>query len=181
MSALDEFAEKFERQQSAWTKEQWKQVAIELASRLDHVKMKRAKRGRPRHNGATPAEKNYAALAWQVQQRREQAQAAGQRLTIREAVRVEIMETIRRENNKAIERGDSDSVIRESRAVDMLDTAYTAVRKLLSQWSKEPEAGSAGGQADSKEMNIREIVEEFERRQHIKIGKRINLRARKRH
>ncbi|WP_412548890.1 hypothetical protein Q2T91_20395 [Ralstonia pseudosolanacearum] len=76
MSALDEFAARFGRPQSAWTRDQWKQAAIELASRLDGAKRTPApaKRGRPRHDDArhvmdkngklTVSQKsNYAALA----------------------------------------------------------------------------------------------------------------------
>ncbi|UTV54790.1 hypothetical protein [Burkholderia arboris] len=181
MSVLNEFAEKFGPQQSAWTKEQWRHVATELASRLDHANRPPAKRGRPRHDGPTPTEKNYAALAWQVQQRMEQAMADGRPLAMKNAVRAELVATIQWENNRAIKRGDLDSVIRESRVVDMLETAYTAVRKLLKKWPEEPEAGSAGAPKDSRDVNIRELIEDFEKRQHIKSGKRINLYARKRH
>jgi mercuric ion transport protein len=137
MSALDEFAEKFGRPQSAWTKEKWKQAAIELASRLDRTNRTPAKRGRPRHNGRYVVAKNgkvtvsqksdHAALASQVEQRMGQAAADGRRLTIKDAVREELNEAIRRHNAAPPDkRGERNGELRESRANAMLETAYTA-------------------------------------------------------
>lgn len=165
MSTLDEFAERFERPQSAWTKEQWKQTAIELASRLDGTDLAPAKKGRQRHNGnafvtdkngkvTASAKANYEVLAWQVKQRMEKADADGHSLKIKEAVRAELVEAIRRHNNAPEElnrlragiglppldpsviRGERDGDIRESRANEMLETTYTEVRKLLNKWSE---------------------------------------------
>lgn len=185
MSPLDEFAERFERPQSAWTKEQWKQAAIELASRLDSTNRTPAKRGRPRHhdaryvkgeNGKVTISKksNYAALAWQVEQRMEQAEAGGRPVTVKRAVFEELVEAIRRHNTApADQRGERNGEIGEHRANDMLKTAYTEVRKLLKKWGEEPpKVGSAGVTKDSKDMNIRESVEDFSKRNKVNLGKR---------
>jgi hypothetical protein len=149
MAALDEFAARFGRPQSAWTKAQWKQAAIELASRLDRTDRTPAKRGRPRHDDAafvmgkdgkvTVSQKsNYAALAWQVKQRMEQADADGRPLAMKEAVREELVEAIRRHNAAPPDkRGERNGELRESRANAMLETAYTEVRKLLKKWREE--------------------------------------------
>ncbi|CBJ38916.1 protein of unknown function [Ralstonia solanacearum CMR15] len=149
MAALDEFAARFGRSQSAWTREQWKQAAIELASRLDGSDLTPAKRGRPRHGDAghvidkngkvtVSQRSNYAALAWQVEQRMEQADADGRPLTIKEAVHAELVETIRRHNAApADQRGERNDELRESRANEMLETAYTEVRKLLRKWREK--------------------------------------------
>ncbi|WP_333980376.1 hypothetical protein [Burkholderia orbicola] len=150
MSVLDEFAGRFERPQSAWTKEQWKQVAIELASRLDQTKRTPVKRGRPRHddssyviakNGEVTVSQrsNDASLAWQVRQRMKQAEAVGRPIKIKEAVREELVAAIRRHNAASPDqRGGRRGVIREHRAEEMLETAYTQVRKLLKKWRDEP-------------------------------------------
>lgn len=148
MSALDEFAERFGRPQSVWTKEQWKQVAIELASRLDRTNQMPAARGRPRQDGAryvmgkngkvTISQKsNYAALAWQVEGRLKQAEEDGRSLTMKEAVREELVEAIRRHNAAPEDqRGKRNDMLRESRADELLETAYTAVRKQLRKLSE---------------------------------------------
>jgi len=146
MSVLDEFQQLFGRPSSTWTKEQWRQAAIELASRLDHAKPMPAKRGRPRHDDAryvldkngqvTVSQKsNYAALAWQVEQRMEQAAADGRPLTMKKAVHEELVEAVRRHNAApADRRGRRSGEIGEHRANAMLETAYTEVRKLLKKW-----------------------------------------------
>lgn len=152
MPALDDFAKQFGRPQSAWTREQWKEVAIELASRLDSNVQPPAKRGRPSHdkgafvqgkNGeVTISQKaNYAALAWQVQQRMQNAEANGRPLTMKEAVLEELHHAIRRHNaTPAEQRGQRSGELRESRANEMLETAYTEVRKLLRKTLKKSEA-----------------------------------------
>ncbi|MEM5315552.1 hypothetical protein [Paraburkholderia sp. JHI869] len=203
MSALDEFAERFGRPQSNWTREQWKQVAIELASRLDSTNRAPAKRGRPRHdddaafvrgksdNVTVTAKANYAALAWQVEQRMDQADADRRPLTMKEAVREELVEAIRRHNGAEVDRrGKRSGEIRESRADDMVKTAYTEVRKLLKKWREEPESASAGDQKDSQDMNIREAIDNYSHpakendknpRPDWAKDKPVNLRMRKRH
>lgn len=159
MSVLDEFSGQFNRSQSRWTREQWRQAALELASRLDSGNQTPAKRGRPRNdvgsivvskNGeVTVSQKgNYAALAWQVQQRMELAEAAGKKLTIKAAVREELIVAIERHNATPPDRrGKRNGVLRPSRADEMLRTAYTEVRKLLAV-SKADLKDTANAKAD---------------------------------
>lgn len=200
MSALDEFAERFGSPQSSWTKEQWKQAAIELASKLDGTSRAPAKQGRPRHNDAAfvidkngnvtvSARANYAALAWQVEQRMEQAEADRRSLTMKAAVREELIATIQRHNAaRPDQRGKRSGVIGEHRADEILETAYTHVRKLLKEWTKEPDVGSAGAQEDSQDKSIREAIDNYAHpvkeknpRPDWAKGKPVNLRMRKRH
>ncbi len=58
-------------------------------------------------------------------------------MTIKQAVLVELKEAIRRHNTaKPEQRGERNSELRESRANEMLETAYTEVRKILRVWKK---------------------------------------------
>ena len=152
MSILDEFNQVFGRPRSSWTKAQWEQVAIELAARIDISTSKTSLRGRPRHNADTttnglikdgqgkwvvPAQQNYQSLANQVKDRLQKSRANGQSMTIKQAVLVELKEAIRRHNTaKPEQRGERNSELRESRANEMLETAYTEVRKILRVWKK---------------------------------------------
>lgn len=68
-----------------------------------------------------------------------QAEAVGRPIKIKEAVREELVAAIRRHNAASPDqRGGRRGVIREHRAEEMLETAYTQVRKLLKKWRDEP-------------------------------------------
>ncbi|WP_412548889.1 hypothetical protein Q2T91_20390 [Ralstonia pseudosolanacearum] len=68
----------------------------------------------------------------------EQADTDGRPLTIKDAVHAELVEAIRRHNAAPPDqRGERNGELRESRANEMLETAYTEVRKLLKKWREE--------------------------------------------
>jgi hypothetical protein len=149
MSVLDEFSKRFDRPQSVWTKEQWRQAAIELASRLESSSLAPAKIGRPVHDDGAfvvakngdvtiSAKSNYAALAWQVEQRLNKAKAEKRKLTIKDAIREELVATIQRHNAaKSDQRGKRSGELRESRADEMLETACKGVREAMKEIEKK--------------------------------------------
>jgi hypothetical protein len=123
---LEQYAFRFGVAVEAWSIEQWRTVATELASRLDAVAIPNApQRGRPRTaNSFSSARTNYQALAWQVKERIDAAAVMGNSLEIRATV-----EQIMRESA-------AKSSLRSGRVAAKLETAYTEVRKLLKEWSK---------------------------------------------
>ena len=144
MTALEEFESEYELPRANWTKAHWQRAAEELSARLDAFapKASKLKRGRPRHTdgfirdseGALTVSQtaNYAALAFQVKTSVEDAEAIGKKLSIRQAVEDAIVQAIKTHNSASPEnRGRNDKPMREGRAKDMVETAYTAVRKLL--------------------------------------------------
>jgi hypothetical protein len=81
---------------------------------------------------------NYAALANQVADRLERAQARKVKLTMRAAVRAEIIDAIRRNNETPPAlRPTSWSATREGKADELAKTAYIEVRKLLARLKRE--------------------------------------------
>ena len=128
MDALEKYQTEFGQPKENWTLEQWRKVATELAEIVDaHPMEKRSgnARGRPSSRGSPmSAAQNYAALAFWVEQRIQHVHADGKKITIKEAVRQEILAAIKRRN-------DSGKSTREGHVDRLLDTAYTEVRKIL--------------------------------------------------
>jgi hypothetical protein len=84
-----------------------------------------SKRGRPRtaHNLASAAT-NYQALAWQVKETIADHQTRGQKISIRSAVRAEMIRSAQERNVAVFRVGERE------------DTAYIEVRKILKSWKK---------------------------------------------
>jgi hypothetical protein len=128
MDRLTEFEKQFAKNRKDWTKAQWKSVAMTLSGVPTLV----APRGRPKQlcsgeqKPALSASANYQALASQVSQRMKQTGNT----KIKETVR-EIMTESLKSNRDEVKGYDK----RESLVEKHLNTAYTAVRKLLRQWA----------------------------------------------
>jgi len=84
-----------------------------------------SKRGRPSTaRRLDSAATNYQALAWQVKESIAERLAEGQKISIRSAVRAEMMRSAAERN------------VAELRAKEREDTAYIEVRKILKSWNK---------------------------------------------
>lgn len=84
---------------------------------------------------------NYAALAFSVEERIERARGNNEKLTIRAAVRAEIVVAIRRNNATPPDRRpDSWRVVREGTVDELVETAYIEVRKLLARLRRKSDA-----------------------------------------
>ena len=120
MSVLLEFKDKFQRSQTQWTKSQWKQIATELASRLDADTKPEVKRGRPKSAmNLNSMNANLQALAWQIYELRQEDPA----MKITDAMDTVINEA----------RRDVDGKYRIS---GLRKTAYRPVQKILKKWAK---------------------------------------------
>ncbi|MGH8522741.1 MAG: hypothetical protein ACREXY_00495 [Gammaproteobacteria bacterium] len=92
-------------------------------------------RGRPKSATAlSSAATNYEALAWQVFERVRVTKEVGKRITIKAAVRVEMLEAIRSRNDEPARQG---APLREGLVETKVKTAYTEVRKILRRWKRQ--------------------------------------------
>lgn len=133
MKTLDKYQAEFGKPQDQWGIEEWKRIAIELASLADS-RCTPKKKGRPTNNGKIDsAEQNYQALAFWVAQRIEAASREGKTLEIKDATREEMHASVNRRNSPQF--GPS-SPTRHGLVDTKLETAYTAVRKILAAQSK---------------------------------------------
>lgn len=93
------------------------------------------KRGRPPSaTSLASAAVNYQALAWQVKEQIDRASQEGRKLKIKDAVRAEMEKSVswNRENGLT----DKSRTTRYGLVNTKLQTAYTEVRKILSEWEK---------------------------------------------
>ena len=100
----------------------------------DISKIKRPGRP-PSKEEITSKATNYQSLAWQVKQRIEYAEQHGKKLMLKKAVKIEMLESVKKRNEQWNQSSQWKPVSEELVNI-RLETVYTEVRKILAKWRK---------------------------------------------
>ena len=130
------YEKKYGLPRDAWTEQQLREIVKDCLGEPQ-------RRGRPKSkHRLDSARVNYEALAFQVSERIKRGRQAGEKITIKDAVEAEMLDSVRLRNAPLIDQaqlldGEAKSqvlreIVGEHKVAINLQTAYTEVRKILS-------------------------------------------------
>lgn len=103
MKTLDEFQAEFESPISEWGIEQWREVAVRLATILDEQSKPKKKRGRPK--GARNHDNIPALSFWAEQEAERSLHDDGKKITIKESIRRVMLQSAQRNTDAGVSTG----------------------------------------------------------------------------